>query len=140
MRRRAILALTLSAVTASAAGSDLTGFWFAEYGDARRRVQELTQRMPDGRWRAEIRIFDDCRETERFMAEGSWSLDGALLAHVMRRRGNWLVSPRRFEFLVVEATEDTMRLRLVDGAALQADRVPRSFRFPSPGCGPSQRG
>jgi hypothetical protein len=136
MRRRLILA---SPLLAAAGTPDVTGFWFAEYGDANTRIQEIAQRISGGRWRAEIRIFTDCTEAERFAAEGSWSQDGAVLTHTMRRRGNWLVSPRTFTYLVLEAGEDSLRLRAQDGTVIEAQRVGRAFRFPEPGCGVPRR-
>jgi hypothetical protein len=140
MRRRRLLAAMLAPAVAHAQPVDPVGVWYAEYGDAQTRVQEIAQRQPDGRWRSELRIFADCRESERFTVEGSWRIEGDVLTHVMRRRGNWLVSPRSIPHAVVEASPDMIRMRTQDGVEILAQRVVRTFRFSAPGCGAPQRG
>lgn len=140
MRWHCLLAMVLAPAMAHAHPADPVGVWHAEYGDAQTRVQEIAQRQPDGRWRSEIRIGADCRETERFTVEGSWPFEGSVLTHIMCRRGNWLASPRTIPHAVVEAAPDMLRLRTQDGVEIVAPRVVRTFRFPAPGCGAPQRG
>jgi len=140
-RRAPCLALGLAlGLAAPAAAGDLSGIWFAEYGEGGDRVQEVTQRLDGGRWRAEIRVFEACRETQRFMVEGRWTLDGGVLTHVMQRRGSYFVSPRPIAYTVLDVAEDALRLRDQDGGLVEVVRVPRSFRPPAPSCGPQQRG
>lgn len=140
MRRRSMLAAALWPLAAAQADdAALSGIWFAEYGDRSTWIQQIDQRLEGGTWRAEIRIFVECRESERFMAQGNWRLDGVVLVHIMRRRGNWLVSPQTYEYRVLGMGGDAMRLRARNGSEIESRRVARSFRFPNPSCGAEQR-
>jgi hypothetical protein len=150
MRRTLLPCLALAALVAGqggpaeAAEGDLAGVWFAEYGTADGDlVQEVSQRLEDGRWRAEIRVFEDCRETQRFMVEGVWSAGGQVLTQTIRRRGHFFVSPRAVTYDVLDLTEDRLRLGGEDGGGartvIEAQRVPRNFRPPAPECTPPRR-